>query len=253
MNNTKDLIKKNNRYNSSDLIQASKKCKDIINFIKNNDDNKILKNRLIKKSNKKLGSNVLIWDLPEIMTCKYACKHCYACKASNLYKNTRIMRLYHLLLVQYAINNKDFLNKLLKYMIIEINQYKKYILKKHNQVIVRFHSAGDFYDSIYKDFILNLVDYYKNDNTIKFYTYSKQLNNNEIDYINKNHNINIVKSLINDKYINFGSIEYIKKVGNIIKKDCKFCVCPYGFNNNKKCMSECKLCLKYSNVMFKQH
>lgn len=205
--------------------------------------------QLLKNGNLKLEKNVTIWDLPSIVTCKGACAGCYALKSERLYKNTRIMRGYHLAILLLALENKENYNYLYNYLDNEI--------KKHGLAfkipVVRIHSSGDFFNKIYLKLWLELA---LNNKNINFYTYSKILCNDDINIINKVvNNFNIVKSLINDKYINYGNNEYIEKISNILKNQGEHVhVCDYGMKNSKMtCMGNCTACLKCSNVLFHKH
>lgn len=247
--NTAEMMKKSAYYTADDLKRAVNIAKSVIEGSENI--------TLIKRGNHKLGKNVLIWDLPEIICCKSACKGCYAVKASRIYKNTRIMRLYHLILIELACVDTAFQEKLLDRMTSEILNFAD---KIEGITALRLHSAGDIYRNEYLTFILKLADRLKFNNNIKIYTYTKYLLNNDIDFINKNfNNINIIKSIFNIKtkwYLNFGDIDYIKTVETaLIKAKKPYYICQYGMNkgHEEPCMSECKACLYNDIVLFKKH
>lgn len=210
---------------------------------------KSFKPTLLKQGNLKLENNVLIWDLPTIVTCKNACQNCYAIKPERIYKNTRIMRAYHLAIVLMAMDNKRKYKFLLKYLQNEIKEH----VKSYKMPVVRIHSAGDFFSKKYLQFWLQVI---LNNKACNFYTYSKILSNDEIDIINKiMSNFNIVKSLINGKFINFGNDDYLQKIKNILEKDKQnYYICKYGTKeDHETCMGTCTKCLKCSNVLFYQH
>ena len=58
--------KKNLYYTNEDIKKAVKLADDFYN--------KKYRPQLLRSGNKKLGSNVAIFDLPSIVTCKYKCK-----------------------------------------------------------------------------------------------------------------------------------------------------------------------------------
>lgn len=206
---------------------------------------------LLKSGNHKLNKNIIIWDIPEIVTCKGACPSCYALKASRIYKNTRIMRACHYAMLLQALNNNKKYNYLLNYMSCEI---KKHVLIYKNPIL-RLHGAGDIFSGDYLQFILDIVTENKN---IKIYTYSKQLDNKIIDIINnKYENFNIIKSMpcVNNKYyLNYGNMEYLQDLKNKLQKDKQACfICSYGIDKNITCGVNCMACLNCDNVLFLKH
>lgn len=247
--NINNILYKNPLYKEQDLLTAYNIAKDIIIKILNNQK---LEHNLFKRGNHKLEPNVLIWDLPVGITCKGICKNCYALKAERIYKNTRIMRLYHLFLIEYASYSNMFKKKLLTYMHNELEKHFINCKNKKMLSICRIHSAGDIYSKSYKDFLFELV---KNNTNINFYTYTKVLSYNEIRLINsKYNNFNIVSSLIAGRFINYGDTEYIKKIVEYCKKNnIPLFVCDYGNTNANTCMGTCKACLYHTNVCFKIH
>lgn len=250
------MIERNPLYTNDDLQSSFEKAMYIYNNIHvYNVNSWFFKNKLLRNGNHKLGSNVLQWDLPAVMTCKYACKSCYALKPERIYKNTRVMRLRNLILIELALNDVKFYENLLQYLTKECTWY--HYCKGCN--ILRLHSSGDIYSSSYLDFILKWVD---NINDIySIYTYTKQLDDITIDCINSNrafNNFNIVKSFISiddKKYINFGDKEYIKNLSQKLdNKGITYHVCDYGNKiHQSTCMGNCKACLHCDTVLFNQH
>ena len=245
---TMEKMKKNIYYKKDDLKKAWEIAHEIINGNK--------KYKLIKRGNKKLSKNTLIFDMPSIITCKHACRDCYALKSERMYKNTRIMRLYHFLLVEYARIETSFIKK----VIIEEIEKNIFLMKKRGVDIipVRVHASGDFYSKNYLELWLDIIDFFKNEKSMKFYTYTKFLNENEIDEINKKYdNFNIIKSIFsieNKNYLNYGKIERIEKIQSLLnKKNIDNVLCSYGITDNNSCMSTCHACLNCSYVLFKQH
>ena len=247
------MIKKNQYYTKVDLKRAYEKAMYIYNNIHTyNINGWFFKPMLLKNGNLKLNNNVLQWDLPSIITCKQACKFCYALKSEKIYPQTRCMRLRNLFLIEFALNDVNFYNELLQKLKRECIWY--YSRKGCN--VLRLHSSGDIYSSRYLNFIFKWVE---NINDIySIYTYTKQLDNNIIDDINSTYsNLNIVKSFIsidNKKYINYGSTEYIKDISQKLdNKGITYHVCDYGSTNAHTCMGNCKACLHCDTVLFNQH
>ena len=239
-----EAIKKNKYYKASDVTDAINLFNEIIA------EHKVYKP--FAMGNLKLTSSCLVFDLPSIITCKYACKGCYALKAEMIYKNVRVKRLLNFIVINEILSNTENKNFLL-------NIFND-ILKKYSKVfrfpIVRIHSSGDFFSKDYLNFWLEFVEKFK---TIKFYTYTKQLDNDEIDEINSKYkNFNIVKSLINldgKKYLNFGSLEEITDLKNrLLASGQEAFICNYGIKENAEaCMDSCKKCLNCANILFKKH
>lgn len=206
---------------------------------------------LLKSGNHKLAKNILIWDIPSIVTCKGACGGCYALKAERIYKNTRIMRAFHYAIVLMAIddtNKKEYLKSLI------ISEINKHVIM-YNNPILRLHSSGDFFSNQYIAFWLEIAHECSN---ISIYSYSKQLINSDIDYINNNFkNFNIIKSMPCIKkhyYINFGGHEYIQNLYNDLIKDGQDAfICSYGTDKEVQCGINCTACLHCSNVLFYKH
>ena len=215
--------------------------------------NKEYKPILLKSGNLKLRKNVLIWDMPEIVTCKNnkACPGCYALKASRIYKNTRVMRAYHMAIIMQALHDTKKLEYFKNYIQLELNKHAML----YNMPVVRLHSAGDFYTEKYLQLWLDIINKNKK---IKFYSYSKILNNSTIDYINDTHdNFNIVKSIIkinNNNYINYGNNEYLQHVTTQLDEHgMAYYTCDYGTSNASTCMGSCKKCLNCPCVLFHKH
>lgn len=203
--------------------------------------------KLLKNGNTKLGSNVVIFDLPAIVTCKYKCKDCYAVKAERMYRNTRVMRAFHYDIVKQALKDVD--KK--KYLIGYINAELRYHAMLYRLPVVRIHASGDMFCLDYLRLWLDIIQQNKD---INFYTYSKILSDKDIDYYNSLYNnFNIVKSLIDGK-INYGDIDYINSIAKTLEADnIPYKICGYGIDDNEKCMGNCTACLYCSNILFKKH
>ena len=237
----KNNYAKNKYYTQEDIAKAKQLCKDFYN--------KDYAPKLLVSGNKKLGSNVAIFDLPSIITCKYKCKDCYALKAERIYKQTRVSRAFKYEAIKEALKDSNKLKYLKSYLQVELDRHK--LLYK--LPVVRIHASGDMFSSEYLSFWIDIINANKD---INFYTYSKILTNQQIDTINTLiPNFNIVKSMIDDKYINYGSLEYIEELTTKLEAENKpYCVCGYGFEGNyKTCMGECTACLNCPNVIFKKH
>ena len=235
-----EMMKKNELYKKEDFEQAWQK------FLL--EQEKIKKEEFVmflSAGNLKIGYNIGIFDLPSVMTCAYNCKKCYAKKSERIYKNTRQKRMRMLLHIYYAIINSQYKNKLIKNMVKNCMLFP----------IIRIHSSGDFFHEKYLNFWLQVITQCKK---TRFYTYSKILNNNKIDYINNTYkNFNIVKSLIcidNETFLNFGKNEYIKELEKKLKaKKEKYFICDYQNMEKHACMITCKKCLNCSCVLFHEH
>lgn len=250
------MMKRNPLYTNDDLQMSFEKAMYIYNNIHTyNINGWFFKPMLLKNGNLKLNNNVLQWDLPAVITCKYQCSHCYALKSERLYKNTRVMRLRNLLLIEFSLSDVAFCNELLQYFKKECIWYNQ----RKGCDVLRLHSSGDIYTNDYLNFILKWVE---NINSMySIYIYTKQLDDITIDCINSNRvfsNFNIVKSFISiddKKYINFGSPEYIQSISQKLDdKGIKYHVCDYGNKTHQStCMGNCKACLHYDTVLFNQH
>lgn len=200
---------------------------------------------MLKSGNLKINNKIGIFDLPAIVTCKYACKSCYALKSERIYKNTRLMRIRHLLHVLYAIYNPCYKWLFINNFINNCKQYK----------IIRLHGSGDFFNEKYLQIILQIINQTPQ---INYYTYSKILSNHRIDFINNSYNnFNIIKSMIeldNKIFINYGEHDYINNLQDLLKSQNKPCyICNYQNMEHGQCMQTCKACLYCSHVLFYKH
>lgn len=242
-------VQKNQYYREEEKQKAIFK---ILEAYKNKNFKKI---NFFSFGNKKLNKNIMIFNLPAVVTCKCNCKGCYAQKAERLYKNTRIQRMINyitMLLCQYNDNFKKYITDLFV-MLIQIHGLS------FKNPIIRIHESGDFFNKKYLNFWLNIINkIYEKQKDICFYTYSKQLDNKTIDKINATYkNFNIVKSFIEldgKKYINFGNEEYIKMLSKKLDEHgLQYHICDYGHGNTMRCGVNCKACCKYSIVLFYIH
>lgn len=125
----------------------------------------------VSRQNKKLVPNettaFIIWNLPAIKTCPYACPHCkaacYAIKAEKAYPDCLPSRERHF---------KDSLSADFVYnMACTILKIASGTNKQ--QIIVRIHESGDFYNKAYAEKWLSIMDLCKVDSRIKFIAYTK--------------------------------------------------------------------------------
>lgn len=110
----------------------------------------------VSRSNKKLVPNedtaFIIWNLPAIKTCPYATEHCknacYARKAEQAYPDVLPARSRN-----FAESlNDDFTNRML-YTILKIRKGCR-----KNNLIVRIHESGDFYNKAYAEKWLRIAN-----------------------------------------------------------------------------------------------
>lgn len=234
------LFKKNKYFTLEDIQKAE--------VLKTKFFNGEYRPKLLSNGNLKLSVNVAIWNMPSGVTCRYNCKNCYAKKAERLYKNTRIQRAFHYLVIKEALQDTIKKEYFVNYLINEVRYYNQI----YKNFVVRIHEAGDFYSKEYLNLWLDIIT---RCNDIKFYTYTKQLTAKEIDELNKNYtNLNIIHSMIDDKFINYGDDNYIEGLEKYLQaKNIQYYVCDYGNENASKCMGNCTACLHCPNVLFKQH
>ena len=228
-NNVHDRFKMNKYFKFSDLQEAIEKSIELINY-------NTIKGKFhyyFKEGNLKLGDKVLIWSMPSGIACGCCCKGCYAQKAERQYKNSRIMRLYNMILIEYALIDEDF-KKLLQFRMAQELKFKSVSSER----VLRIHESGDFYKKEYFNFWLEIIEDLKEYKNLKIYTYTKMLSYKEIEEINnKYNNFNIISSyiLIDGKlYLNFGTSEYLDDLEKIlIKHGIKYYRCKYSTKKQK--------------------
>jgi hypothetical protein len=199
---------------------------------------KLNMNRLVK-GNSKLDKSILIFDLlagsENGGVCKSNCFKCYAIQAQEQYINTVLFRGINTIL---AKTNIPILFNLVNTQI-----------KKSKKSVVRIHSSGDFFSQEY----INMWDSIIQDNpTIKFYAYTKRINDFDFSNINSNDNFNLINSIVlldGKECINYGDSEYIKTLS-----ENGYFVCPATKDNWKgMCGNECKYCITGKKVCFHIH
>ena len=159
------------------------------------------------------------------------------------------MRAFHYEIILQALNDVNKRGYLNNYINIEL---RKHALM-YKLPVVRIHASGDLFNKEYLQIWLDIIQRNKD---IKFYTYTKQMDNKTVDYYNNMYNnFNIVKSLVDDKYINYGSLEYLEDLEKILQANKQeYTICGYGHSDNKLgCMGNCTACLNCSNILFVKH
>lgn len=124
----------------------------------------------ISRKNKKLVPNsttdFIIWNIPSIKTCPFAteaCKaSCYARKAEKAYPTCLPSRENNL-----SESMKDSFVFNMVYTILSIRK-----TSKKDNMVVRIHESGDFYNKAYTNKWLRIMDYCKGEN-IQFIAYTK--------------------------------------------------------------------------------
>lgn len=150
MNNNKDIKKK--LAERLELVKAAELLK-------------------VSRQNKKLAPNektaFIIWNLPAIKTCPYACpnckKACYARKAEFAYPDCLPSRERNFKDSLKA----DFVDRMTKTILTIAKGTRK------QEIIVRIHESGDFYNKEYANKWLAIMDNCKIDKRIKFIAYTK--------------------------------------------------------------------------------
>lgn len=231
---------KNSYYTEEDI----KKAKQLAKQFYNGDYTP----KMFSHGNLKLGDNVAIFNMPVGVTCKCRCKDCYAIKPERFRLNTRIQRAFHYEVFELAKNDTVKMEYLKNYVINEIRYYNQL----YKNFCVRIHEAGDFYCKEYLNFWLDIVSRCSD---ILFYTYTKQLNEVDIDTINNNYNnLNIIKSILDNGCINFGDDDYIQGVEKYLQASKQqYYICTWDNKQSGYCMTQCNKCLYCDKVLFIKH
>ena len=125
----------------------------------------------VSRSNKKLVPNereaFIIWNLQAKTTCPYATEHCkalcYAIKAETAYPDCLPSRVRHFMDTrkpEFVIN--------MAYTILKIASGCR-----KQEIIVRIHESGDFYNKVYVAMWLQIMAICAIDKRIKFIAYTK--------------------------------------------------------------------------------
>lgn len=188
----------------------------------------------LKRGNKKLGKNILNFNLPPIKSCMNAesCKaDCYAVKSYRMYPT---VKNYQDIMQFFALNDLETLQNKIE---SELSNPKKWF-----QNTVRIHSSGDFITQDYLNMWINISKKFPH---IKFYAYTKV--NNILNFSITPKNLNIINSFVNGK-LNFGSYEYVSK----LRAESKGIICPPTRGKDLTC-EECKYCFDKKKPLFVIH
>lgn len=125
----------------------------------------------VSRSNKKLVPNdttaFIIWNLPAVRTCPFAtdlCKaSCYAKKAEVAYPSVLPCRE-----TNFTEAKKDTFAENMAYTILKIAKGCR-----KEEIIVRIHESGDFFNQKYVNAWFKVMDLCKVDSRIKFIAYTK--------------------------------------------------------------------------------
>lgn len=192
--------------------------------------------------NKKLMNNDrvrwIIWNLPAITTCPFSTDHCkkacYARKAERVYPNVIKSREKN-----YNDSLKD---DFVARMIATILYYRQSKAFKNKLIIVRIHESGDFYSEKYALAWVEIINYFRDDSTIKFMCYTKSLPYFENVDISSMKNFSFIASVWDD------TKEEMKEL--IKKNDYRVYTAVASFENTNysqcRC-SDCAHCMKCVN------
>ena len=113
----------------------------------------------------------LIWNLPAKTTCPYATAHCkkycYA-KAAERYDGPREMRKRNLA----ASKKADFVEKMIFTIMANLDRPS---YKAAEEIVVRIHESGDFYNKAYAEKWLEIARAFAGDKRVKFMAYTKSV------------------------------------------------------------------------------
>jgi hypothetical protein len=190
----------------------------------------------LKRGNKKLGKNILNFNLPPVKSCMNSedcAKDCYAVKSYRLYPT---VKNYQDIMQFFALNDTETLeNKIISE--IEDNLNKKWFSK-----VIRIHSSGDFISQEYLNMWVNIAAKFKD---VKFYGFTKV--DHILNFDNLPTNLNIISSYVNNQ-LNFGSLDYVKK----LRAESKGIICPPTRGKDLTCET-CKYCFTKDKPIFVQH
>ena len=199
---------------------------------------KINPNRMVK-GNSKLDKSILMFDTlaGKNGTCKTDCYKCYAMKAQNQYSQTNLFRSINTELAKRE-------PEILKALII------KQIKKSKGITTIRIHSSGEFFSQEYINLWCDIIKMFPD---LKFYTYTKRMNDFDFSEIKAQANFNLINSMVTlksgDVVLNYGNDAQIEK---LVEEGYR--VCPATKNAWKGvCGSDCNLCMITDKVCFHIH
>jgi hypothetical protein len=174
--------------------------------------------KLVQKGNQKLGSNILMFNIPANKTvCGRICPGCYAIKEQKRYPTVEPARQ-----ARYeATLQPDFVMRMKK----ELRAKKK--LPKH----FRIHSSGEFYSQQY---INSWIKIAKEFPEITFFTYTKRKKDFDFSALESMSNVVIINSF-QFKGLNYGRLEDVPEGAH---------VCPDRRNNDVQCGETCDFCMR---------
>jgi hypothetical protein len=197
------------------------------------------RNRMSEGNNKIRGKNVLIFNLPAVITClnnSDCATKCYAKKAEKMFE---VVRRFRALNFYLAVNEPDLLKELIGAQI-------KRKLKHTDSLVVRIHESGDFFCQDYINMWTDIVNSFPQ---VRFWCYTKTKDLLDFSLMESLPNINVINSYINGK-LNFGSKDY---VNNFIKDDPECFLCPAVRNHSIACSVDCQYCLSGKKPVFYKH
>lgn len=187
---------------------------------------------LLKKGNKKLGSNVWTWSMSQT-TCPCHCVGCYA--DSGHYQRASVRNSLNRN-TELAKNHLAFLKNALSAQLATLPDGSE----------VRIHAVGDFFSY---DYAMMWVDIVKAFPNLVFWTYTKTKYKGIFDTLA---NANIVKSTYKGR-VNFGHCDHVMTLHNELKADGKSVyICRCGVDDNQHCEG-CGMCSAMEYVLFLEH
>jgi hypothetical protein len=185
----------------------------------------------MNSGNSKLDSGIMIFDLLSGVSCGRHCQGCYAYKAEYMYPAVKYFRNVNMMLAE------SYLDELKELLVMQINrEYPK---------MIRIHSAGDFLNQDYINMWTSIIKEFPE---IKFYTYSKRVNEFDFSEIKARKNFNLINSLVminGQECFNYGNKEYVE-----LLQSKGYFLCPVTNNENISCGKECKECFTRKKVCF---
>lgn len=170
-------------------------------------------------------------------TCVCCCKGCYA--MTGHYRQNSAIR--SMVINTFLVNNHiDFVKAC-------ISAQLKYMQRGE----VRIHAAGDFNTINSCEYATMWHDIASENNTFRFWTYTKIKEYETL--FDDLKNANIVKSIIPGIGFNFGHCDYIINAYYTLKElGKKVYICKCGIDKNQHC-ENCGICATYDYVLFLEH
>ena len=195
-----------------------------------------VKNMLSIGRNMKIGSNVAIFNISAIRSCpncSSCASTCYAFDTECYRKNVKEFRKRN-----WDISKTDlFVPEMIRQIV------------KSKKKIVRIHESGDFYDPSY---IFKWSQIISALPKVKFFGFTKV---EDALVLNVFKNCNIIYSFItcgDEEIRNYGKEDFCKKLAEVSDT----AICPHDKTwkkKGKKCMIDCKKCLRAKRMIFVIH